>query len=87
MPVAEEPAGATAIRPFTIKIPEAEIEALRARITATRWPSRAASAQIGPGAVIKSPMELKTAASTGPGAAHPFHECTSGSRPPRRQAC
>jgi pimeloyl-ACP methyl ester carboxylesterase len=40
MSVSEESAGATAIRPFTIKIPEAEIEALRARIAATRWPSR-----------------------------------------------
>ena len=40
MSVTEESAGATAIRPFTIKIPEAEIEALRARIAATRWPSR-----------------------------------------------
>jgi hypothetical protein len=30
---------ATTIRPFTIPIaPEAEIEALRARIAATRWP-------------------------------------------------
>jgi pimeloyl-ACP methyl ester carboxylesterase len=36
----ENSAGATAIRPFTIKVPEAEIEALRARITATRWPDR-----------------------------------------------
>jgi pimeloyl-ACP methyl ester carboxylesterase len=32
-------AGATAIRPFTIPVaPEAELEALRARIAATRWP-------------------------------------------------
>ena len=35
----ERPAGTTAIRPFTIPVtPEAELEALRARITATRWP-------------------------------------------------
>jgi pimeloyl-ACP methyl ester carboxylesterase len=32
--------GATAIRPFTVEIPEAEIEALRARLGAARWPSR-----------------------------------------------
>jgi hypothetical protein len=40
MPVTiESPAGATAIRPFTIpKVPEAELQALRARIAATRWP-------------------------------------------------
>ena len=35
----ENSAGAVAVRPFTIPItPEAEIEALRARIAATRWP-------------------------------------------------
>ena len=34
-------AGTTAIRPFTIPVtPEAEIEALRARIAATRWPEK-----------------------------------------------
>ena len=40
MPVTtENPAGATAIRPFTIpEVPEAELQALRARIAATRWP-------------------------------------------------
>ena len=40
MPVmTEKPAGATAIRPFKIETtPEAELEALRARIAATRWP-------------------------------------------------
>jgi pimeloyl-ACP methyl ester carboxylesterase len=37
----EESAGAAAIRPFTIPVtPEAEIEALRARIAATRWPDK-----------------------------------------------
>jgi Epoxide hydrolase N terminus len=40
MSVTEESAGAKAIRPFTVEIPEAEIETLRARIAATRWPSR-----------------------------------------------
>ena len=36
---AENSAGATAIRPFTVPVtPEAEIEALRARIAGTRWP-------------------------------------------------
>jgi pimeloyl-ACP methyl ester carboxylesterase len=38
--VTGESAGATAIRPFTIEIPEAELEALRARIAATRWPEK-----------------------------------------------
>ena len=37
----ENPAGATAIRPFTVpKVPDAELEALRARIAATRWPDQ-----------------------------------------------
>jgi hypothetical protein len=36
----EHSAGATAIRPFTIEIPEAELEALRARKAATRWPEQ-----------------------------------------------
>jgi pimeloyl-ACP methyl ester carboxylesterase len=41
MPVAtEKPAGATAIRPFTIETPEADLEELRARIAATRWPTK-----------------------------------------------
>ena len=37
---AENPTGATAIRPFTIEFPEAELEALRARIAATRRPGK-----------------------------------------------
>jgi pimeloyl-ACP methyl ester carboxylesterase len=36
---AEKPAGDTTIRPFTSETPEAELEDLRARIAATRWPS------------------------------------------------
>src|SRR3954471_2896258 len=33
-------AGATEVRPFTVEIPDAEIEDLRARIVATRWPEK-----------------------------------------------
>jgi pimeloyl-ACP methyl ester carboxylesterase len=33
-------ADATAIRPFTIEVPQAEIDVLRARIAATRWPEK-----------------------------------------------
>ncbi len=40
MATAETSAGDAAIRPFTVEIPEAELEALRARIAATRWPSK-----------------------------------------------
>src|SRR5262245_34070870 len=36
----ETPAGTLAIRPFTFEVAEAEIEALRARIAATRWPEK-----------------------------------------------
>jgi pimeloyl-ACP methyl ester carboxylesterase len=37
----EDPAGAAAIRPFTIPtVPQAELDALRARIAATRWPDK-----------------------------------------------
>ena len=33
-------ADATAIRPFTIETPEADLDGLRARIAATRWPEK-----------------------------------------------
>jgi len=36
----EKSADATAIRPFTIEVPQAEIDGLRARIAATRWPEK-----------------------------------------------
>jgi hypothetical protein len=37
---AEMTADATAIRPFTIETPEADLEDLRSRIAATRWPEK-----------------------------------------------
>ena len=36
----ERPAGDTTIRPFTVEIPEADLEDLRARIAATRFPEK-----------------------------------------------
>ena len=36
----ERSAGATTIRPFTVEIPEADLEDLRARIAATRFPEK-----------------------------------------------
>ena len=36
----ETPAGGATIRPFTIDVPEAELEDLRARVAATRFPER-----------------------------------------------
>ena len=38
--MAEKPAGPTTVRPFTIETPEAELDDLRARIAATRWPEK-----------------------------------------------
>jgi pimeloyl-ACP methyl ester carboxylesterase len=55
----ENPAGAAAIRPFTIPItPEAEIEALRARIAATRWPDRELVADQSQGVQLATIREL-----------------------------
>jgi epoxide hydrolase-like protein len=54
----EESAGARAIRPFTIEIPEAEIEALRARIAATRWPERETVADQSQGVPLAMTQEL-----------------------------
>jgi pimeloyl-ACP methyl ester carboxylesterase len=39
MSVTTEPAAATAIRPFQVNIPEEQIDELRRRIAATRWPT------------------------------------------------
>ena len=36
----EQAAAKTAIRPFRVNVPEAEITELRRRIDATRWPER-----------------------------------------------
>lgn len=36
----EERVGIAGVRPFTIEVPEAELNALRTRIRATRWPER-----------------------------------------------
>jgi hypothetical protein len=37
---AKSSAASPAIRPFTIETPEADLEELRARIRATRWPEK-----------------------------------------------
>jgi pimeloyl-ACP methyl ester carboxylesterase len=54
----EESAGAGAIRPFTIEIPEAEIEALRARVAATRWPEKETVADQSQGVALATIQEL-----------------------------
>jgi pimeloyl-ACP methyl ester carboxylesterase len=48
----------TAIRPFTIEIPEAEIEGLRARIAATRWPERETVADATQGVQLATMQNL-----------------------------
>jgi pimeloyl-ACP methyl ester carboxylesterase len=55
----ETSAGVTAIRPFTIPVtPEAELEALRARITATRWPDRETAADHSQGPKLATMQAL-----------------------------
>jgi pimeloyl-ACP methyl ester carboxylesterase len=55
----ESSAGATAIRPFTIPVtPETELEALRARIAATRWPDPELVADFSQGVQQEVTQEL-----------------------------
>jgi hypothetical protein len=55
----ENSAGATAIRPFTIPITtETEIDALRARVAATRWPDKETVADHSQGVQLATIQEL-----------------------------
>jgi pimeloyl-ACP methyl ester carboxylesterase len=54
----ERSAGATAIRPFTIEIPEAEVEDLRARIVATRLPDKETVADASEGVQLATMQAL-----------------------------
>src|SRR4051812_34578227 len=56
--MAERSADATAIRPFTIETPESELEDLRARIAATRWPSKERVADRSQGVQLATLQEL-----------------------------
>jgi hypothetical protein len=51
-------AGAAAIRPFTIEIPETELEELRSRIAATRWPEKETVADQSQGVPLATIQEL-----------------------------
>jgi len=51
-------ADATAIRPFTIEVPQAEIDGLRARIAATRWPEKETVADQSQGVQLATIQEL-----------------------------
>jgi pimeloyl-ACP methyl ester carboxylesterase len=58
MSVTENSAGAAVIRPFTAEIPEADIEALRARLAATCWPSKELVADASQGVQLAMLQEL-----------------------------
>src|SRR5687767_12502783 len=59
MPVATaKPAAAPAIRPFTIETPEADLEDLRARIAATRWPEKEPVADQSQGVRLETMQKL-----------------------------
>jgi pimeloyl-ACP methyl ester carboxylesterase len=58
MPATTGTAGPTAIRPFTIEIPEAELEALRARVAATRLPENETVADASQGVRLATMQEL-----------------------------
>jgi hypothetical protein len=47
-----------AIRPFTIEIPEAELDSLRARIATTRWPDKETVADHSQGVQLATIQEL-----------------------------
>jgi pimeloyl-ACP methyl ester carboxylesterase len=54
----ERSADATAVRPFTIEVPEAELEALRARVAATRWPDKETVADQSQGVSLATSQAL-----------------------------
>jgi pimeloyl-ACP methyl ester carboxylesterase len=55
----DDSSGGTAIRPFTIpEVPEADLEALRARITAARWPEKETVADDSQGVPLAMLQEL-----------------------------
>src|SRR5215467_4119925 len=53
----ENSGDATAIRPFMVEIPQAEIEALRARLAATRWPTKELVADRSQGVQLATTQE------------------------------
>ena len=48
----------TEVRPFRIEVPEREIEELRRRIDATRWPTKELVADRSQGVQLAAPQEL-----------------------------
>ena len=68
----ENAAGTTAVRPFTVPVTsEAELEALRARVAATRWPDQELVTDHSQGvqlAVIRNSPATGRRSTTGAGA-------------------
>jgi Epoxide hydrolase N terminus len=56
--VLERPVSAAAIRPFTFEFPDAELEELRRRIKATRWPEKEAVADDTQGVQLATIQKL-----------------------------
>src|SRR4051794_5636456 len=56
--MAETPTGDATIRPFAVEIPEADLQDLRARIAATRWPSQELVADRSQGVQLATLQEL-----------------------------
>ena len=54
----EQSARTNAVRPFTIQSSETELKALRARIAATRWPSKELVADRSQGVQLATIQEL-----------------------------
>ena len=54
----QQTAGATAIRPFHIDVPQVEIDELRRRIAATRWPEQETVADDSQGVPLATMQEL-----------------------------
>ncbi|MEU5726192.1 epoxide hydrolase family protein [Micromonospora sp. NPDC047738] len=54
----EERVGIAGVRPFTVEVPEADLEALRTRIRATRWPERQTVADHSHGVPLESSQAL-----------------------------
>src|SRR4051794_25739693 len=54
----ERPTGDTTIRPFTFEVAEADLEDLRARLAATRWPSKELVADRSQGVQLAMTKEL-----------------------------
>jgi hypothetical protein len=87
MPVATaKPPSAPAIRPFTIETPEADLEELRSRITATRWPEKETVADQSQGVQLATIQKLARYWATGYGSSQfAFLQCQTRLHPGCRE--